>query len=488
MEDKVFQSYIEEIDTSDKYVFAYDSDDNCYVYYERKLMMFVRAHQVQYIKDFLNHDSLLESILNKTNPSIIEEKNGRHAICFSKSGAMHRKKEDGPAYIGDIITSKLPNNETLKSYVIGFYENGELITNDIPGFIHHIETKGKKSTLEEFWSDEGLIYKIQRKNEEGELNGGPGIEFNSLITYRKCFDSNKDRCVAGKCGYHEHYTNGTRTEKKYYNENEQLHKDNGPAYILGPKECKVYHEGSTLVDLGKITEVVYYRHGKIHRNYEEGPAGILIVDAESGYQRMDYYAEEGKLIEIRRYNKEGNLDCFNDSYRSVEFKNFGSTRSQLHKSESIMGSDGSLRKLVNDTEDEDGYYQIFDNGKYMYTVYVDKDFSVHNEKGPAMFGDLSFLSGDEKSGILYYKHGLPHRLDGPAMTFGTKERYGVSFLEDGVFHREKGPAVFIVDEIEDDVRLMYYQANQLQREETISIKEYEQLYKPDFKWEITFVR
>ncbi len=68
---------------------------------------------------------------------------------------------------------------------------------------------------------------------------------------------------------------------------------------------------------------------------------------------------------------------------------------------------GNTRKLT-----EDGYMDTDPCGNIVHILHCDQDGYPHNKKGPSIFTQRPWSTE-----TMYHKHGVLHRLDGPAIEY-----------------------------------------------------------------------
>lgn len=185
--------------------------------------------------------------------------------------------------------------------------------------------------------------------------------------------------------------------------------------------------------LGKGTEwctaapgLDYYKH--YHK--PEDPL-IIFISKEDPSEKYQF-----------NYGTEQFMDKFDSDIRKRSFPEqvYTNTRNLFYKlNEIVKQLSNKLPKGVIKKANEYGSFEELPNGGYKITTedeinYYDEKGRLHNEDGPANIG---YEDGKE-SVIIWYKHGIIDRDDGPAQIFpllGIRE-----WLKNGKLHREDGPA------------------------------------------------
>jgi hypothetical protein len=259
---------------------------------------------------------------------------------YDENGLLHR--EDGPAV-------EYSNGSKV------WYKNGRLHREDGPA----IEwADGKK----EWW-----VY--GKRYTEEDIEKLPGI-FEKIKNQIKNTNPMKQKMIVDHDG-----------TKRWYNEKNQLHREDGPA-IEGSDGTKYW-----------------YKNGKLHR--EDGPAIEYADGKKEWWVYGEQYTEEGveKMEKVFPILK--NIFNFTKSWYNA--------KQQLHREE------GPALECLN------RYKMWYINGK------------LHREDGPA----VEFSDGTKK---WYFKDKL-HREDGPAIEWsdGTKEWWfhGTKYTEEDLEATEK---------------------------------------------------
>ncbi len=205
--------------------------------------------------------------------------------------------------------------------------------------------------------------------------------------------------------------------------------DEGPALL---------HTGPT----GRIIREAYLVNGKRHRDPKLGPACRTLV-AEEGRERFEYFVdgllhrEEEEGPALLEFNAAG--DCLFEGYFE---------RGRLHR-------DPKLGPACRTLFAEEGHERL------EYVV----DGLLHREEaeGPAWIGTSLRTGRTVEEG--YYRHGEPHRQDGPATIIRNDEGtlLSESWFRNGVLDRDpaEGPAITIRDEDGSISIAEFYRAGEL---------------------------
>lgn len=297
------------------------------------------------------------------------------------------------------------------------------------------------------FKDEGELYK------QKDFNNPPN-------SFTRRFKQKFNGKVEYKFSYYER---GFYESKKiYYNDNDEVHRVNGPAIIE-------YYEDNTNGNKG-IKKEDYYINGKKHR--ENKPASITYYE-NNNIEKEEYY------INGKKHREDGPA-----SIKYFEFKRNNIHIEMYYIDNKKHREDGPayIKYFEDKTKGKDGiseeiYYinnkQHRENGASSIEYFEDKtkgnngirkeDYTIngkyHRVGEPAIiyYKELS----NDKSIEYYYIDGQLHREDGPAVIFylkdKTKGNNGIdteAYYMYGKEHREKGPAI-----------IEYYENGRIKNEE-----------------------
>jgi hypothetical protein len=109
-------------------------------------------------------------------------------------------------------------------------------------------------------------------------------------------------------------------------------------------------------------------------------------------------------------------------------------------------------------------------------VYFNDENKPHRYDGPAII----YTEGSNKGKYVWYKNGLRHREDGPAI---ERKNGGSSYLIEGKYHRDNGPAII---DIPKKLQMWYtfgkltkilYRSRIIVENSILDKKEYSRLYR-----------
>ena len=178
----------------------------------------------------------------------------------------------------------------------------------------------------------------------------------------------------------EYGRNGNISAEIFYNEHSEIHREDGPAYIL-------YHYN------GNVEYEMYMRNGKMHRDIEDGPASIQ-------------YDENGK-IKSESFVVNGKIFRDNDRPAQIAYHDNGKIRKLWFMKDCKLHRDGDKPAVI----------------RYYYVGSLDEEIYYQD-------GEIDRPHSDRPAHIQYYV-----RLESTKATIFLEEYYVKSKL-----HRDNGPA------------------------------------------------
>lgn len=186
---------------------------------------------------------------------------------------LHR--DDGPA-----LTKYSKDGCDIKEY---WYNHGNLSDTTKPSYIHRMDYGTKIESKTEIWYYNNKIHRDGDEPAHTLISEySPSDKGSSYKKYwytnGKNFRLNGPACII-YCVYYK------TTEEYYYDENEKLHREDGPAYIYygGDMGTKIYKIHGEFVQNGKPNKIDYnckkgheecYYNKNIRLHREDGPAVI----------------------------------------------------------------------------------------------------------------------------------------------------------------------------------------------------------------------
>jgi hypothetical protein len=212
---------------------------------------------------------------------------------------------------------------------------------------------------------------------------------------------------------------GTKQFNKYYYVEGVLHREDGPASIHG--DGKEWYRDGLLHRLDgpalkhdKREE--WYKDGQLHRT--DGPA--IIEDGKyCWYYEDELHREDGPAV--YRVDTELTTELINKSINDLDkaiSSNFG-FKKMAQAIDKLLDYNKSVGKVT------DVMWEMDDDVKWF------KHGLLHREDGPAVIS--------EGGNTQWYKDGKLHRLDGPAKVH-PRNPHKDRWYKDGLLHRDGGPA------------------------------------------------